>query len=144
MLNLAVIKKHHHIYINIVHSDPLVTKLDFDKDSTPGRKHYPVHHDSHEPLAQDKMPGKEEVQVQCAGNYKYCCWGRYVVTDKQETAAAELLVSLKQFIPVQPDKKSLCRDRLVRSSNKMEITAMRQSRKHIHYIHITYFPFTMV
>uniref|UniRef100_A0A7N6F9E7 protein kinase C n=1 Tax=Anabas testudineus TaxID=64144 RepID=A0A7N6F9E7_ANATE len=51
-------------------SDPLVTKLDFDKDSTPGRKHYPVHHDIREPLVQDKMPDKEEVQVQCAGNYK--------------------------------------------------------------------------
>lgn len=75
----------------LIHSDPLVTKLDFDKDFTPGRKHYPVHHDIREPLVQDKMPDKEEVQVQCAGNYKHC-W--YVVTDKQEMAAAELLMNL--------------------------------------------------
>uniref|UniRef100_A0A4W6FIZ3 protein kinase C n=1 Tax=Lates calcarifer TaxID=8187 RepID=A0A4W6FIZ3_LATCA len=47
-----------------VHSDPLVTKLDFDKEPTPGPKHYPTPDDIREPLVQDKMPDKEEVQVQ--------------------------------------------------------------------------------
>uniref|UniRef100_A0A4W6FI09 protein kinase C n=1 Tax=Lates calcarifer TaxID=8187 RepID=A0A4W6FI09_LATCA len=45
-------------------SDPLVTKLDFDKEPTPGPKHYPTPDDIREPLVQDKMPDKEEVQVQ--------------------------------------------------------------------------------
>ncbi|KAF0047165.1 hypothetical protein F2P81_000798 [Scophthalmus maximus] len=43
-------------------SDPLVTKLDFDKEPTPGPKHYPIPDDLREPLVQDKMPDKEEVQ----------------------------------------------------------------------------------
>uniref|UniRef100_A0A665UF91 protein kinase C n=1 Tax=Echeneis naucrates TaxID=173247 RepID=A0A665UF91_ECHNA len=45
-------------------SDPLVTKLDFDKEPTPGLKHYPAPDNTREPLVQDKMPDKEEVQVQ--------------------------------------------------------------------------------
>uniref|UniRef100_A0A4W5RLT6 non-specific serine/threonine protein kinase n=1 Tax=Hucho hucho TaxID=62062 RepID=A0A4W5RLT6_9TELE len=46
-------------------SEPLVTKLDFDKEPTPGPKHYPVPAGIREPLAQDnKLPDKEEVQVQ--------------------------------------------------------------------------------
>uniref|UniRef100_A0A3B4UAA3 protein kinase C n=1 Tax=Seriola dumerili TaxID=41447 RepID=A0A3B4UAA3_SERDU len=45
-------------------SDPLVTKLDFDKEPTPGPKHYPAPDNIREPLVQDKMPDKEEVQVQ--------------------------------------------------------------------------------
>lgn len=77
-----------------IHSDPLVTKLDFDKESTPGRKHYPVHHDIREPLVQDKIPDKEEVQVQRSRNCKYWWRGRYVMTDKQGTAAGKLLMSL--------------------------------------------------
>uniref|UniRef100_A0A674AL64 protein kinase C n=2 Tax=Salmo trutta TaxID=8032 RepID=A0A674AL64_SALTR len=45
-------------------SEPLVTKLDFDKEPTPGPKHYPVPAGIREPLAQDnKLPDKEEVQV---------------------------------------------------------------------------------
>uniref|UniRef100_A0A665UFB7 protein kinase C n=1 Tax=Echeneis naucrates TaxID=173247 RepID=A0A665UFB7_ECHNA len=44
--------------------DPLVTKLDFDKEPTPGLKHYPAPDNTREPLVQDKMPDKEEVQVQ--------------------------------------------------------------------------------
>ena len=44
-------------------SDPLVTKLDFDKEPTPGPKHYPAPDNIREPLVQDKMPDKEEVQV---------------------------------------------------------------------------------
>ncbi|TKS80079.1 Serine/threonine-protein kinase N2 [Collichthys lucidus] len=43
-------------------SDPLVTKLDFDKEPTPGPKHYPPPDNIREPLVQDKMPDKEEVQ----------------------------------------------------------------------------------
>ncbi|XP_039670603.1 serine/threonine-protein kinase N2 [Perca fluviatilis] len=43
-------------------SDPLVTKLDFDKEPTPGPKHYPAADDIREPLVQDKIPDKEEVQ----------------------------------------------------------------------------------
>ncbi|KAJ4936561.1 hypothetical protein JOQ06_001150 [Pogonophryne albipinna] len=43
-------------------SDPLVTKLDFDKEPIPGTKHYPAPDDLREPLVQDKMPDKEEVQ----------------------------------------------------------------------------------
>ncbi|XP_014045391.1 serine/threonine-protein kinase N2 [Salmo salar] len=44
-------------------SEPLVTKLDFDKEPTPGPKHYPVPAGIREPLAQDnKLPDKEEVQ----------------------------------------------------------------------------------
>uniref|UniRef100_A0A8C9ZMZ3 protein kinase C n=1 Tax=Sander lucioperca TaxID=283035 RepID=A0A8C9ZMZ3_SANLU len=45
-----------------IHSDPLVTKLDFDKEPTPGPKHYPAADDIREPLVQDKIPDKEEVQ----------------------------------------------------------------------------------
>ncbi|CDQ99445.1 unnamed protein product, partial [Oncorhynchus mykiss] len=41
--------------------EPLVTKLDFDKEPTPGPKHYPVPAGIREPLAQDnKLPDKEE------------------------------------------------------------------------------------
>uniref|UniRef100_A0A6Q2Z453 protein kinase C n=1 Tax=Esox lucius TaxID=8010 RepID=A0A6Q2Z453_ESOLU len=48
-------------------SDPLVTKLDFDKEPTPGPKHYPVPACIREPLVQDKkLPDKEEVQVLAA------------------------------------------------------------------------------
>lgn len=43
-------------------SDPLVTKLDFDKEPTPGPKHYPAPDDIREPLVQDQLPNKEEVQ----------------------------------------------------------------------------------
>uniref|UniRef100_A0A8C8GHE7 protein kinase C n=1 Tax=Oncorhynchus tshawytscha TaxID=74940 RepID=A0A8C8GHE7_ONCTS len=44
-------------------SDPLVTKLDFDKEPTSGPKHYPLPAGIREPLAQDnKLPDKEEVQ----------------------------------------------------------------------------------
>lgn len=60
-----------------MYSDPLVTKLDFDKEPTPGRKHYPAHHDIREPLVQDKLPDKEEVQVTRWRNWR---WGRYVMT----------------------------------------------------------------
>lgn len=55
-----------------IHSDPLVTKLDFDKEPTPGPKHYPAPDNIQEPLVQDKMPDKEEVQVQCFRNPWYC------------------------------------------------------------------------
>uniref|UniRef100_A0A671XQY8 protein kinase C n=1 Tax=Sparus aurata TaxID=8175 RepID=A0A671XQY8_SPAAU len=51
-------------------SDPLVTKLDFDKEPTPGPKHYPTHDNIREPLVQDKMPDKEEVQVGCSRNHR--------------------------------------------------------------------------
>uniref|UniRef100_A0A8C2ZVJ3 protein kinase C n=1 Tax=Cyclopterus lumpus TaxID=8103 RepID=A0A8C2ZVJ3_CYCLU len=51
------------------HSDPLVTKLDFDKEPTPGPKHYPAPDDIGEPLVQDKMPDKEEVQVERSRDY---------------------------------------------------------------------------
>uniref|UniRef100_A0A8C6MAG8 Protein kinase N2 n=1 Tax=Nothobranchius furzeri TaxID=105023 RepID=A0A8C6MAG8_NOTFU len=44
-------------------SDPLVTKLDFDKEPTPGPKHYPPPDDVREPLAQHKMPSPDDVQV---------------------------------------------------------------------------------
>uniref|UniRef100_A0AAQ5ZPG8 protein kinase C n=1 Tax=Amphiprion ocellaris TaxID=80972 RepID=A0AAQ5ZPG8_AMPOC len=44
-------------------SDPLVTKLDFDKEPTPGPKHYPVPDNIREPLVQHKIPDKEEEQV---------------------------------------------------------------------------------
>ncbi|XP_038859658.1 serine/threonine-protein kinase N2-like isoform X3 [Salvelinus namaycush] len=44
-------------------SDPLVTKLDFDKEPTSGPKHYPLPVGIREPLVQDnKLPDKEEVQ----------------------------------------------------------------------------------
>lgn len=49
-----------------VHSDPLVTKLDFDKEPTPGPKHYPAPDSIQEPLGQDKMADKGEIQVQCS------------------------------------------------------------------------------
>uniref|UniRef100_A0A8C7PBX8 protein kinase C n=1 Tax=Oncorhynchus mykiss TaxID=8022 RepID=A0A8C7PBX8_ONCMY len=49
-------------------SDPLVTKLDFDKEPTSGPKHYPLPAGTREPLAQDnKLPDKEEVQVRTWG-----------------------------------------------------------------------------
>uniref|UniRef100_A0A674CS87 protein kinase C n=1 Tax=Salmo trutta TaxID=8032 RepID=A0A674CS87_SALTR len=42
-------------------SDPLVTKLDFDKEPTSGPKHYPLPAGIREPMAQDnKLPDKEE------------------------------------------------------------------------------------
>uniref|UniRef100_A0A3P9NP05 protein kinase C n=1 Tax=Poecilia reticulata TaxID=8081 RepID=A0A3P9NP05_POERE len=44
-------------------SDPLVTKLDFDKEPTPGPKHYAASDDVREPPAQNKMPNKQEVEV---------------------------------------------------------------------------------
>ncbi|XP_014861447.1 PREDICTED: serine/threonine-protein kinase N2 isoform X3 [Poecilia mexicana] len=43
-------------------SDPLVTKLDFDKEPTPGPKHYAAPDDVREPPAQNKMPNKQEVE----------------------------------------------------------------------------------
>ena len=45
-----------------------MTKLDFDKEPTPGPKHYPTPDNIREPLVQDKMPDKEEVQVGCFSN----------------------------------------------------------------------------
>ncbi|PWA13968.1 hypothetical protein CCH79_00017043, partial [Gambusia affinis] len=44
-------------------SDALVTKLDFDKEPTPGPKHYAAPDDVREPPAQNKMPNKQEVEV---------------------------------------------------------------------------------
>ncbi|KAG7277379.1 hypothetical protein CRUP_033334 [Coryphaenoides rupestris] len=41
-------------------SDPLATKLDFEKEPIPGPKHYPAPDDIREPLTQDKMADKEE------------------------------------------------------------------------------------
>uniref|UniRef100_A0A8C5E8I0 protein kinase C n=1 Tax=Gouania willdenowi TaxID=441366 RepID=A0A8C5E8I0_GOUWI len=43
-------------------SDPLVTKLDFDKESTPGAQRYTVLDNIREPMVQHKLPNKEEVQ----------------------------------------------------------------------------------
>ncbi|XP_037538090.1 serine/threonine-protein kinase N2 [Nematolebias whitei] len=43
-------------------SDPLVTKLDFDKEPTPEPKHYPPPDDVREAPAQHKMANKDEVQ----------------------------------------------------------------------------------
>ncbi|XP_014905602.1 serine/threonine-protein kinase N2 isoform X3 [Poecilia latipinna] len=43
-------------------SDPLVTKLDFDKEPTPGPKHYAAPDDVREPPVQNKMPNKQEVE----------------------------------------------------------------------------------
>ncbi len=54
-----------------MNSDPLVTKLDFDKEPTPGPKHYPAPETIREPLAQDKMPDREEVQVRRSWNHWY-------------------------------------------------------------------------
>uniref|UniRef100_A0A8C4EI08 protein kinase C n=1 Tax=Dicentrarchus labrax TaxID=13489 RepID=A0A8C4EI08_DICLA len=54
-----------------IHSDPLVTKLDFDKEPTPGPKHYPAPDDIREPLVQHKIPDKEEVQVRSFRNHWY-------------------------------------------------------------------------
>ncbi|MEQ2250141.1 Serine/threonine-protein kinase N2, partial [Ilyodon furcidens] len=41
---------------------PLVTKLDFDKEPTPGPKHYAAPDDVREPPAQNKMPNKDDVE----------------------------------------------------------------------------------
>uniref|UniRef100_A0A8C4EBI7 protein kinase C n=1 Tax=Dicentrarchus labrax TaxID=13489 RepID=A0A8C4EBI7_DICLA len=42
-----------------IHSDPLVTKLDFDKEPTPGPKHYPAPDDIREPLhSGEARPGQ--------------------------------------------------------------------------------------
>lgn len=50
-----------------MHSDPLVTKLDFDKEPAPGPKLYPPANSYQEPLVQDKIPDKEQVQVRRRG-----------------------------------------------------------------------------
>uniref|UniRef100_A0A3Q0SWH8 protein kinase C n=1 Tax=Amphilophus citrinellus TaxID=61819 RepID=A0A3Q0SWH8_AMPCI len=44
-------------------SDPLVTKLDFDKEPTPGPKRYPTPDDIREPQVHHRVPDKEEEQV---------------------------------------------------------------------------------
>lgn len=54
------------------HSDPLVTKLDFDKEPTPGPKRYPTPDDIREPQVHHRVPDKEEVQVlYYLRNYKH-------------------------------------------------------------------------
>lgn len=40
-----------------------MTKLDFDKERTPGPKHYLAPDNYQEPLVQDKLSDREEVQV---------------------------------------------------------------------------------
>lgn len=40
-----------------------MTKLDFDKERTPGPKHYLAPDNFQEPLVQDKSSDREEVQV---------------------------------------------------------------------------------
>lgn len=52
-----------------MYSDPLVTKLDFDKEPTPGPKQYPPPDDLREPLVQDKGPNKEDVQVSVTADF---------------------------------------------------------------------------
>lgn len=54
-------------------SDPLVTKLDFDKERTPGPKHYPAQDNYQEPLVQDKLSDREEVQVQSQSHNTAVC-----------------------------------------------------------------------
>uniref|UniRef100_A0A8C5E759 protein kinase C n=1 Tax=Gouania willdenowi TaxID=441366 RepID=A0A8C5E759_GOUWI len=44
-------------------SDPLVTKLDFDKESTPGAQRYTVLDNIREPMVQHKLPNKEEYRL---------------------------------------------------------------------------------
>lgn len=53
----------------LMYSDPLVTKLDFDKEPTPGPKQYPPPDDLREPLVQDKGPNKEDVQVSVTADF---------------------------------------------------------------------------
>uniref|UniRef100_A0A8C7PBX9 protein kinase C n=1 Tax=Oncorhynchus mykiss TaxID=8022 RepID=A0A8C7PBX9_ONCMY len=69
-------------------SDPLVTKLDFDKEPTSGPKHYPLPAGTREPLAQDnKLPDKEEVQVRT--------WGYH--GDARFRGSKQFQFSLKDF-----------------------------------------------
>uniref|UniRef100_A0A3Q4G6U1 Protein kinase N2a n=2 Tax=Pseudocrenilabrinae TaxID=318546 RepID=A0A3Q4G6U1_NEOBR len=52
-------------------SDPLVTKLDFDKEPTPGPKRYSIPDDIREPQVHHSVSDKGEVQVWfCLRNYK--------------------------------------------------------------------------
>uniref|UniRef100_A0A3P8WPW2 protein kinase C n=1 Tax=Cynoglossus semilaevis TaxID=244447 RepID=A0A3P8WPW2_CYNSE len=55
----------------LMYSDPLVTKLDFDKEPTPGPKQYPPPDDLREPLVQDKGPNKEDVQVSVTADFQF-------------------------------------------------------------------------
>uniref|UniRef100_A0A668U826 protein kinase C n=1 Tax=Oreochromis aureus TaxID=47969 RepID=A0A668U826_OREAU len=50
------------LYFCPLHSDPLVTKLDFDKEPTPGPKRYSIPDDIREPQVHHRVSDKEEVQ----------------------------------------------------------------------------------
>lgn len=76
-----------------------MTKLDFDKEATPGPKHYEAPDDIREPLVQDKLPDKEEEQVPRPRNHCYCS----LMSEVFMKFAQELNQTIHHFWPLSSD-----------------------------------------
>ncbi|CAB1317772.1 unnamed protein product, partial [Coregonus sp. 'balchen'] len=127
-------------------SEPLVTKLDFDKEPTPGPKHYPVPAGIREPLARDnKLPDKEEVQVKeekfHLSQSQMCCFvlGNVYIFDKKSLAQVSGISGLRRCLSVFPPSL-MCEKRIFETVNSVRhpflvnLFACFQTQEHVCFV----------
>uniref|UniRef100_A0A8D3DAK5 protein kinase C n=1 Tax=Scophthalmus maximus TaxID=52904 RepID=A0A8D3DAK5_SCOMX len=131
-------------------SDPLVTKLDFDKEPTPGPKHYPIPDDLREPLVQDKMPDKEEVQqfqfslqdFKCVAVLGRGHFGKVLLAEYKSTGEMFAIKALKKGDIVARDEVDslMCEKRIFETVNSVRhpflvnLFACFQTQEHVCFV----------
>uniref|UniRef100_A0A673AJS5 protein kinase C n=1 Tax=Sphaeramia orbicularis TaxID=375764 RepID=A0A673AJS5_9TELE len=144
-----------HILLVSTHSDPLVTKLDFDKEPTPGPKHYPAPDDVREPLVQSKMPDKEEVQVRCSKQFHFSLqdfkcvavlgrghFGKVLLAEYKSTGEMFAIKALKKGDIVARDEVDslMCEKRIFETVNSVRhpflvnLFACFQTQEHVCFV----------
>uniref|UniRef100_A0A8C7UNL3 protein kinase C n=1 Tax=Oncorhynchus mykiss TaxID=8022 RepID=A0A8C7UNL3_ONCMY len=121
-------------------SEPLVTKLDFDKEPTPGPKHYPVPAGIREPLAQDnKLPDKEEVQVRIWGYHGDLSSDKFVALNRFSCPGISGL-HLCLSLPPPPPPSLMCEKRIFEAVNSVRhpflvnLFACFQTQEHVCFV----------
>uniref|UniRef100_A0AAQ5XI51 protein kinase C n=1 Tax=Amphiprion ocellaris TaxID=80972 RepID=A0AAQ5XI51_AMPOC len=131
-------------------SDPLVTKLDFDKEPTPGPKHYPVPDNIREPLVQHKIPDKEEEQqfhfslqdFKCVAVLGRGHFGKVLLAEYKSTGEMFAIKALKKGDIVARDEVDslMCEKRIFETVNSVRhpflvnLFACFQTQEHVCFV----------
>uniref|UniRef100_A0A8C6MAV2 protein kinase C n=1 Tax=Nothobranchius furzeri TaxID=105023 RepID=A0A8C6MAV2_NOTFU len=132
------------------HSDPLVTKLDFDKEPTPGPKHYPPPDDVREPLAQHKMPSPDDVQqfhfslkdFKCVAVLGRGHFGKVLLAEYKSTGEMFAIKALKKGDIVARDEVDslMCEKKIFETVNSVRhpflvnLFACFQTQEHVCFV----------
>uniref|UniRef100_A0A8C9ZGW1 protein kinase C n=1 Tax=Sander lucioperca TaxID=283035 RepID=A0A8C9ZGW1_SANLU len=128
--------------------DPLVTKLDFDKEPTPGPKHYPAADDIREPLVQDKIPDKEEQfhfslqDFKCVAVLGRGHFGKVLLAEYKSTGEMFAIKALKKGDIVARDEVDslMCEKRIFEAVNSVRhpflvnLFACFQTQEHVCFV----------